>query len=954
MESAVQGGHDNTMIIGGQVTLNVEHFALTMVPPPTPLLTEIPPDAAFFTGRRQELAILRRLLKRHGDRPGSRVAIGAIAGKPGIGKSALAVHAAHELASEFPDGQLYINLRGADDEPLSAEAALDELLRRFEVTGETMPQTLDGKAALYRRQVAGRKVLVVLDNAASEQQVRPLLPGTSTCAAIVTSRQVLAALDATLLELEVLNQATAVTLLRRVAGSARLRGQADAVATVAKLCGYLPLALRIVGAKLAVQRRWTVAYLAERLADERRRLAELGEGDLDVRACFALSYRDLSPADARAFRMLGLVPGPDFAGEIAGAILAMEPEAACEHMERLVRLQLLELASGDSRYRFHDLLRLYARECLEADELPDNQEDATERMFYCYQDMAEILQGAVIYPRMHEQVFGVYAVLLGDSAIESFEAERENLIAAMDAAFRAGDAYSGSRIGQRLMDYLFWRGYWDECEHAASAVANAEHFSIGSREIYATQEAIAVLARLSSRRGNWKSAISYLAYLRDIDYDSVITGEMEYELGNANAALKHWTAAEDHYLRSREFYEQQENHGAAAMTMIGLCRVYRAKGDWAGARAEAEKARSWFLQDDDLEGTALAAAEFGNLSSDLQEWEDALGWYEQSLAKWKELESQKLVNKSGAAAVLNGIGIVYGHQGRLDEAAMLHEQAAEIFQLLGIRDGEAQALAGLGEVRIAQARKDEAVHVLEKAIAIFDELRSAEPELWEKAANAGSASAAFRYALHISAARPAEAERWYRKAADAGSVDAAVNLGVMIQHRDPSEAELLYRMAADAGDYDGQYNLSVLLLDSGREEEGASWLRKAATAGQHYAQHRLGSMLAGQGRRKEAEDWWKKAEAGLRRTAKKGIIHAVADLGILSWERGELAEAEAFLRDAAQAGHVNSMVNLGLLYKYQGRLKKAGACFRKAAKAGYVPATQFLEEIIKEQAGESG
>jgi tetratricopeptide (TPR) repeat protein len=580
-------------------------------------MVELPPDIAYFTGRKGVLTQLQRLLTGQGRKRGAAIAVAAVAGKPGVGKSALAIHAAHLLEAEFSDGQLYINLRGADDQPLSPEEALEDLLRRFGISGDFMPRTLNGKAAVYQRKLAGKRVLVVLDNAANEQQVRPLLPGASACAVIVTSRQVLTALDATVVMLEVLGQASAVKLLRRAAGSSRLRREPEAAVKVAELCGFLPLALRIAGAKLAWQSRWTVARLAERLADERRRLAELGEGDLDVRASFALSYSGLPAKDARAFRLLGLIPAADFDPLIAEAVMdgSGNYEAAEEQLDRLVRLSLLELAPGADRYKFHDLLRLYARECLEADEAPARQATALDEMYSTYALIAEQYE-ARVFPRFHQRVFGSYSVDLRDldntGHFAMFEMERGNLMAAVDSAYEAEDWGWAWRIAQRLTDLLFLYGYWNDCERAAYACV----YSIsadgtwGGRERYAYVTGHLCMGRISSRQGRWKDAIKWLEQdLTLLAHEPTLEAEILYELGNAHAGLKRWGDAKKLYLQSRDIYEEDEEDGGPhtgpiAMIMIGLANIHRAQGHWTAARAYLEESLECFTADDDLEGQA--------------------------------------------------------------------------------------------------------------------------------------------------------------------------------------------------------------------------------------------------------------------------------------------------------------------------------------------------------------
>ena len=330
--------------------------------PPAP--STLPYDLPDFTGRAGDLD---RLLG-----PAGTVVISALDGMAGVGKTALAVHAAHRLAGRYPDGQLFCDLHAhtAGARPLTANAALGRLLRMLGVPPETVPDDLDGRAARWRAELAGRRVLVVLDNAASAAQVRPLLPGSPHCLTLVTSRRRLGVLDgATVLSLDVLPPAEALALFAAVAGADRVAAEPAAAAEVVGLCGQLPLAIRIAAARLAHRPQWTVAALAGRLRAESGRLAQLTLADRGVSAAFALSYAQLAPAERRLFRLLGRHPGADFDAWSAAALADRSPAQAEAGLEALVDAHLLRPA-GPGRYAFHDLLRDYARDLAPQDAEP--------------------------------------------------------------------------------------------------------------------------------------------------------------------------------------------------------------------------------------------------------------------------------------------------------------------------------------------------------------------------------------------------------------------------------------------------------------------------------------------------------------------------------------------------------------------------------------------------------
>ncbi|MFE9256719.1 BTAD domain-containing putative transcriptional regulator [Streptomyces sp. NPDC006879] len=349
-------------------------------PEPTPAASprrvvpaQLPATVADFTGRASFVAELSEIL---GDAEGRVMAVSALAGIGGVGKTTLAVHVAHAARAHFPDGQLYVDLRGTDPRAADPEAVLGSFLRALGTADTAIPDSLAERSALYRSVLDGRRVLVLLDNARDAAQLRPLLPGTSGCAALVTSRVRMVDLaGAHLVDLDVMSPEEALGLFTRIVGEERVGAERQAALNVVGACGFLPLAIRIAASRLASRRTWTVSVLAAKLADERRRLDELQAGDLAVKATFELGYGQLEPAQSRAFRLLGLADGPDISLAAAAAVLDL-----CEHdtedlLESLVDTSLLESAAP-GRYRYHDLVRLYARSCAERDEQPPGERDA--------------------------------------------------------------------------------------------------------------------------------------------------------------------------------------------------------------------------------------------------------------------------------------------------------------------------------------------------------------------------------------------------------------------------------------------------------------------------------------------------------------------------------------------------------------------------------------------------
>ncbi len=337
---------------------------------------QLPATVPDFTGRSAFVSELSEVLAAASGSEGRVMAVSALAGIGGVGKTTLAVHVAHQARTAFPDGQLYVDLQGAGPRAAEPETVLGSFLRALGTADSAIPDSLEERSALYRSVLDGRRVLVLLDNAKDAAQVRPLLPGTEGCAALVTSRVRMVDLaGAHLVDLDVMSPEEALQLFTKIVGEERVASEREAALDVVAACGFLPLAIRIAASRLAARRTWTVSVLAAKLADERRRLDELQAGDLAVKATFELGYGQLEPAQARAFRLLGLADGPDISLAAAAAVLDLPVDETEDLLESLVDTSLLESAAP-GRYRYHDLVRLYARACAERDEWPPSEREA--------------------------------------------------------------------------------------------------------------------------------------------------------------------------------------------------------------------------------------------------------------------------------------------------------------------------------------------------------------------------------------------------------------------------------------------------------------------------------------------------------------------------------------------------------------------------------------------------
>jgi DNA-binding SARP family transcriptional activator len=408
---------------------------------------QLPADVADFTGRDSESAKLACLLA---PAQGTGVPAVTVTGPPGSGKTCLAVHAAHALRARFPDGQLYVEMAGSTARPRDPSAILGDILRALAVPAADIPETVGERSSLYRSILAPRRILVVADDAHSPGQLRPLLPGTAGCAMLITSRsRMAAAAGARLLHLDVLPRAAAISMLTRIVGARRVAGDQDAAHTIVSACGFLPLAVRIAGAKLATRPCMPLAATARHLASERRRLDELTIGDLGVRASVALSYDALNPRVQRAFRLLSLT-GPSFAAWQAGALLG-EPEPVGV-LDVLADNCLLTPepagATGQARYRMHELLHEYAAERL-AEDSGEDTAAAQARLLTGWLELADLADRAIPRepyftppPRIDTRVTvpDDLAYHLTADPVAWFAEEREGLLAATERAQATGDA----------------------------------------------------------------------------------------------------------------------------------------------------------------------------------------------------------------------------------------------------------------------------------------------------------------------------------------------------------------------------------------------------------------------------------------------------------------------------------------------------------------------------------
>ncbi|GAA4038555.1 XRE family transcriptional regulator [Nonomuraea soli] len=442
---------------------------------PAPGSCELPRGVGDFTGRAAELLQLRRLAEQAGS-PAASVA--TVSGTGGIGKTALAVHAAGQLAALFPDGGYYLDLRGMDATPLPPAVALARLLKALGVPESGIPGEEEERAGHYRALLRERRCLIVLDNVAHESQVRPLLPPDGATMAIVTSRRTLAGLEGVRqVPLAPLSGEEAAGLLRTIVGEERSSSDAAGLTRLAELSGHLPLAVRIVGNRLQSRPGWTPSQLAGRLDDEERRLEALAAGDLAVAAAFSFSYEQLSGTARLVFRRLALAAAPDFGVPLTAILSEMEPEEAEDALEELVELGLLQ-SPYLARYRFHDLVRLYARARLAKEDSIEAQHGARRRMESWLLDVA-VVAGRWFEPGYGKPPPGWRSLIELGSREEAGTWLREEGTAWLEAlrsAARRGEHATVVEVAESMHwfsdQWMFW-GYWREIFELSSGAARA-------------------------------------------------------------------------------------------------------------------------------------------------------------------------------------------------------------------------------------------------------------------------------------------------------------------------------------------------------------------------------------------------------------------------------------------------------------------------------------------------
>jgi tetratricopeptide (TPR) repeat protein len=604
-------------------------------------------------------------------------------------------------------------------------------LRSLGVAPTAIPDGLEERARLYRARLSGRHVLVVLDNAVDEAQVRPLLPGDAGCAVLVTSRNRLLGLEgAKTVDLDVLEPHEAIELISKVVGARRVTAEPQAAEELAHLCGYLPLAVRIAGARLAAKPHWTLAVYVARLRDECKRLEELRAGDLEVRASFVLSYQALSENEQHAFRLLGLLDMPSFQVWVSAALLGCALQIAEDLVERLVDVQLFEAAGQDAtgrlRYRLHDLLRVFARECLREEEPAAVQQVALERTLAIYLRLAE-QAGAHLGRDDHwigrdttwhqspANEFGL-AVLIEQDTIVWFKAEQESLVAAVTQAHSAGLWKLTWELADSLSVLFESRAQWSAWEHVTALALDATHKAADRRAEAHTLRSRGNVHRYRGRRDE---------SMADFDRCLVLFAELGDQRGTAytllNAGVTHRYRAQfddalSNFGRCLPLFEKLRDELGEAATRRNIGVIYRRRGQLDKAMVCLTQVLSVFQRCSAPLPAALTLIHLSIIHRDLGRLDDAMACTQLSLAVSRELGNRPL-----EALALQGLAEVYQSFGRLDDASESLNDCLLIVRELGDRHGEARALKTLGDLYRDQNRLEEAMHYFDQCLPVFRE-----------------------------------------------------------------------------------------------------------------------------------------------------------------------------------------------------------------------------------------
>jgi len=724
---------------------------------PSPSTPRTLPHQPPLVGRHAELSVLTGTDEALPD--GSVVLVETVSGMPGVGKTAIVVHTADRLATRFPDGQLYLDLRAHSpvQEPMTAREALTALLRMLGPPAGSIPVDIAGQTSLWRAMMAERRAVVVLDDAANASQIKPLLPGNSPSVVIIASRRHLTGIPhARSVLLDVLPTPDAIELFRSFAGHGRTRDNAH-VAQIVQQCGLLPLAIELAANRFRTRSSWTLTTLSDRLSREPGRLGEIRDAENDVARAFDLSYRTLTEAQRTAFRRLSLHPGPDFTADVAAAMLDLPLGVTERILEELLACHLLREPAPD-RYRYHDLLRVFARHLATSQDPAPLRHQVESRLTEFYLQAVDRAD-RLAYPRRlrprppasDPERLPLPTWPDRNAARTWLNAERANLLASENHLSTRGDAGRAARLGYALAGHLDTECHWRDASDVLQRVAAhwSQHGSHESRchalialaaartstgryteaseageqaleiaraigDSTAEGEALRVLGTLEWNRGEHQRALRSFQRsfaLKQASGDLWETSRLRSNIGVTLLFLGEYNRAYAQFEKALNGLKESGDMASAAKVLNNIGDHHLRNGDLAAARLAFEEALGFLDTAGNRYEQATVRSSLADVLLEVGETKAALTLYKETLGVFQSLGD----NKSRCEALI-GIGEAHRATGDLDGAITYYRQALDIARSIGAAHQVAQALRCLGQAELSHGQLDSASQYLRSAV----------------------------------------------------------------------------------------------------------------------------------------------------------------------------------------------------------------------------------------------
>jgi DNA-binding SARP family transcriptional activator/tetratricopeptide (TPR) repeat protein len=688
----------------------------------------LPTDIADFTGRSDQVQKIQARFAEAADNPAQlAVPIVVVAGKPGIGKTSLCVHVAHRLVWRYPDGQLFADLHAGRSRQTGPVQVLERFLRALGVAGNAIPDGVEERAEMYRDLIADRRMLIVLDNADSETQLLPLLPGNPSAAVLITSRRRLTGLPGAVhVEVDVFDSEQSVALLSQIAGGDRLQAEPEAAAELAELCGRLPLALRIAGARLSARPHWTVEQLVSRLENESRRLDELKHGALGIRVSISHTYDNMNEEARRLFRRLALLDFPVFSGWVSAALLDQPLVDAQDLLDELVDAQLVEITGTEgglrTQYRFHDLIRVFARERLAV------EDDVTDRGAALSRVLSALLfLGEQAHIRLHgedtrqvhsQAVRWEFSPKVTEQIIRDpmgfLERERLTLVAGVRQAVKVGLVelcWDLAFTAVTLFESRIYLDDWRDTHRVALAASRSAGDERGEAVmLYSTGALGIVEKRLPDARESLNQSEALFKKFGAEHGAALVSRHLAYldRIGGDFDSATH------RYEEALEVLRGAGDLTAAAYVLNSMAQTALDRGDPQGAKQLLPQALELSRQAGSRRIEAQVMHRLANAHLIAGEHAAAVTAFDETLGLVRNLG-----DPIGEAYVLHGLGLAHLRSGDHEQAAVALQEARQLGAAAGERMIEARVENSLGELALAAGKAPQAVVHLHRALSLF-------------------------------------------------------------------------------------------------------------------------------------------------------------------------------------------------------------------------------------------